>query len=78
MMPNQYDVCVILKDCVVVYDSSPKTRDAVFDRLIDWYFKHGSFNGESIIQCDDPSIDAPNILAEIADHIIKFDVRWDE
>lgn len=74
MMTNQDDVCVILKDCVVVYDSSQKTRNAVFDRLIEWYFEYERFNGESIIQCDDPSMDAPNILASIADNIIKFDV----
>lgn len=68
-------VCVILKDSVITYDDSPKVRDAVFDKLIAWYFKHQSFEGKSIVQCDDPAMDAPNILADLADDIIKFDVK---
>lgn len=78
-MPNEKDeIYVVLPDRAVVFRNNQGIRDAVFNALIDWYFKHKSFSGESIVQCDDPSIDAPNILADIADDIIKFDVRWDE
>lgn len=73
-MSKQNEICVILKDCVVMYDNSQETRNAVFDKLREWYFKHKSFNGECIVQCDGPSMDAPSILADIADDIIKFDV----
>lgn len=76
MMSKQGEICVILKDCVVTYDDSTKIRDAVFDKLIEWYFEHESFSGEDTIQRDGPSIDAPNILASIVDNIIKFDVAW--
>jgi len=77
-MTKQGEICVILKDRIVTYDDSQETRNAVFNRVIDWYFMHGSFSGESIVQSDDPSIDAPNILAQIADDIIKFNVVWIE
>lgn len=72
------EVYVVLSDSSVVFKDNQKIRDAVFIALIDWYFKHQSFSGEEIIQCDGPLIDAPNVLADIADDIIKFDVRWDE
>lgn len=80
MMPDkdihvrENEVCVIMADRIVTYSQSQDVKNAVFDRLIDWYFIHGSFNGGSIIQCDDLSIDAFNVLAQIADDIIQFDV----
>ncbi len=69
---------VVLRDCKVSFSDDQEVRDKVFYRLIDWYLGHESFSGESIMQCDIPMVDAPNILADIVDKIIKFDVKWDE
>lgn len=67
-----------ITDGAVAFNNSQATRDEVFDRLIAWYFEHQSFDGECVVQNDNPAMDAPNILAEIADDIIKFDIKWDE
>ncbi len=69
---------VVLRDCKVSFNNDTETRDAVFAKLINWYFKHEQFSGEGIMQCDGPLIDAANILCDIADKIIQFDVKWDE
>lgn len=57
----------------VTYKDDQATRDAVFETLLEWYFKHKSFNGESVIQCDKSSIDAHNILGDIAYNNFEFD-----
>jgi hypothetical protein len=61
---------------IVRFMSNDSTKEKVFTALIEWYKKHGAFSGESICQCDGPQIDATNILSEIADDIIAFDVEW--
>lgn len=76
--PKQDETYVVLSDCAVVFNHNQAIKDAVFEKLINWYFEHREFSGEGIMQCDDTLIDAPNILAHIAEDIIKFDVRWDE
>ncbi len=65
-------------DFTVKYDDSHETKYKVFDRLIEFFVKHKLFNGESICQRDVPQIEAPMLLSEIADDIIKFDVDWKE
>lgn len=56
----------------IVYEDTKEIRDAVFERMIDFYKKHNCYCGESIQQMDEPIIDAPNVLSDIADDIIKF------
>ena len=64
-------------DMVIRFDDSQEIKDKVFESLIeDYYLKYGSFCGESIMQSDDPIIEAPVVLSEIADKIIKFDVEY--
>jgi hypothetical protein len=63
----------------VTYDDSPKLHKAVFDKLMkDFFLKHQAYLGESITQCDDPQIEAPQILANLADKIIKFKVKYND
>ena len=63
------------KQCVVEWNDSPETKDAVFQHLLNWYIEHGAFSGESIMQRDDPQLDAPVILSDIADDVIKFRLK---
>lgn len=58
------------------YQDSEKVRDAVYQAVLDWFVKHESFSGESIMQMDDPIIDAPVLLSNIADNIMDFEVDW--
>ena len=66
-------------DCEVTYPDDQKTRDMVFDMVIEYYFEYKAFRGESIMQMDNPQIYAPVVLSEIADKIgfkVKYD--WDK
>lgn len=61
----------------VSYNNGPGTKVEIANRVIDWFIKHQAFNGETIIQCDGPSMDAPELLASIADEVMDFEVEWD-
>lgn len=61
----------------VTFDDSQEMKDKVFDCLIEWYKKHEAFHGECIQQSDRCLENAPDILAKIADDIIKFDEKWE-
>ena len=60
---------------VCEYDDSETIKNAVFERVMEFFKDHEAFSGESIMQSDSPLIDAPNVLADIADNIIKFSVE---
>ena len=66
------------KDYIVEYDDSVEIRNKVFIRLIEYYTQHQCFDGESIMQMDNPIIDAPVVLSDIADDIICFKTEWKE
>lgn len=63
-------------DFICKYDDSESVKNAVFERVMEFFKTHESFHGEQIMQSDSPLIDAPNVLADIADNIIKFNVEW--
>jgi len=45
---------------------------AIYDKIIKYFIDHEAFSGETIMQDDDCIIDAPEVLADIADNIFKF------
>lgn len=64
-------------DFIVEFDDTPELRDAVFERLLKFYSTDiESFSGECMVQGDSVYIVGPPMLGEIADEIIKFDVKW--
>ncbi len=68
---------IVKKDLIVEYKDDYDTKNAVFNALIAWYMKHKTFDFESIMLQDENSqLEAPYILANIADKIIKFDVKY--
>jgi len=66
------------EDCIVKFNDNKDIRDRVFDAVIKWCFEYGLFSGECIHQCDSGQIEAPNLLSNIVDDIIKFDVEYKE
>ena len=62
----------------VTYNDDQITRDAVFDKLLEWFVEQESFSGESIMQSDGPQIDGPVLLSDIADDLFEFQVNYDE
>ena len=67
-----------LDSCTVKFNDDVDMKNRVFNKLMEWYKEHESFTGESILQSDATIISAPELLAEIADDIIKFDVEWED
>lgn len=63
-------------DFTVEFDDSQETKNKVFDALINWYCKVQAFTGESIMQSDDPQIEAAPFLSDLADDVIKFDITY--
>ena len=63
-------------DVTVEFSNDAATKNAVFDRLIQFFISQGVFCGESIMQIDNAQIEAPLLLADIADNILKFKITW--
>lgn len=66
------------KDCTATYKDDDATKQAVFDRVLEYFKKHEAFWGESIHQRDDPIMDAPSVMSDIADDILQFQVADDD
>lgn len=60
----------------VEIDRTPEMDKAIADMVIEFYLKQKVFFGESLMQNDDPVIEAPLLLADILDDICKFDVHY--
>lgn len=60
----------------VSYDETPELRVKLWDRVLEFYKKHEAFSGEHIMQSDNPQIEAPELLSEIADDIFNFETKW--
>jgi len=58
----------------VEFDDSQAAKEAVFNKILEFFIESESFCGESIMQSDYPLIYAPTLLSEIADDILKFKV----
>lgn len=56
----------------IEYNLDEKIKEKCFKALIEWYSEYELFDGETIMQNDNGLIEAPVVLSEIADNIIKF------
>ena len=63
-------------DFTVEYADDAATKEAVFNAVIEFFKKHGTFSGESLCQNDRPIADAPNFLSDLADDLIGFKLTW--
>ena len=66
------------EDYTIEYSDTDETKSEVFNRLIEFFIKHEAFNGEAIYQNDNPLLDAPELLSDIAENIIQFKHTWNE
>lgn len=66
------------EDYVVTLDDSQEAKDRVFETLLDWFVKVEMYSGESLGQSDTTYIEAPELLAKIAEKGFKFNVKWTE
>jgi len=58
----------------VTFEESPSLKEAVYAKVLEWFKQCEAFNGESIMQNDTPIIEAPGLLAAIADDLFKFKI----
>ena len=65
-------------DYIVEFQLTEALKDRLLEKVIDFFTEHECFNGESIIQSDGPQIGAAPLLADIADDVFKFDIKWKE
>ena len=63
-------------DMIVHYHDSDEIKNAVFNSIIAFFLSMEAFSGESIMQSDAPQLEAPSVMADIADEIIKFDIEY--
>ena len=61
---------------VAEFQQDAATKEAVFNRVLQYYETHEAFAGEAINQSDDPIIDAPRVMTDIADNILRFNVVY--
>jgi hypothetical protein len=61
-------------DIEISYEITDEKKDKIIDRLIKYYSDNCWF-GEGIHQDDDSIIQAPGVLSDICDDIIKFEEK---
>lgn len=57
-------------------EDTQELRDEVFKTILDFFLEYECFHGEGIYQSDTPQIEAPELLANLADKVFKFKVEW--
>lgn len=68
----------IINGMKITYNNDQATKNAIFEKLLNWFLKFEAFDGDTIFQCDAPNLDSPHILGKIAEDIFEFDIVYDE
>lgn len=58
-------------DYRITFEDSQALRDAIAEEVYKFLAEHKQWNGEGIMQSDNPQIYAPVLIADIADKLIK-------
>jgi len=58
------------------FNNDQKTKDLLYDAIMEFFAEHNTYSGEAICQDDNISSEAPELLAKIADRILKFEVNY--
>lgn len=67
---------IVKEDLCVKFEETPELKESVYDRVLKFFLDHDAYYGEVIMQSDDPQIEAPVLLSDIADGLFKFDVEY--
>ncbi|MCP3686211.1 MAG: hypothetical protein GY861_26490 [bacterium] len=62
------------KDCDGYCKNNSALRSEVFLKIMRWCIQHSLFTGEAIMQSDTGLIEAPVLISEIVDELLKFEV----
>lgn len=67
-----------IENGIVEYNDSKEIKNLVFDKLMEYFNKYEVYSGETIMQCDELHMEVPEVLSDIADNIIKFNVKFND
>lgn len=70
MINHKFENDDVLIECVIDDEKAKK----IVEKLLSWFDEYGH-SGECLCQSDDAQVYSTTILAEIADDIIKFEVK---
>lgn len=76
-MPQYMTRKIKVNDYFVQFEETPQLKEEVFERCLNWFIKHKAFAGEVIMQSDEPLIDAPDLMADLADDVFKFEYKYE-
>jgi hypothetical protein len=62
----------------IVFEESNELKDKVYESVLNWFIKHKSFHGETIMQNDDTLINAPDFLSDVCDDMFKFKIEYND
>lgn len=65
-------------DVKVSVDITEEKKDQIVEAVLKWCIEHECTSGEMLCQDDDCIIDAPELLSDIIDDILKFETRYPE
>lgn len=61
---------------IVTFQVNQEVKDAVFARVLEFFEEQDQFSGEGLHQSDNCLIEAPSVMSDIADKILKFNVHY--
>ena len=64
------------EDFNLKFNDSHNTKEKLFKLMLEWFVKMEAFSGETIMQSDEPRIEAAPFLSEIADDVFEFEVTY--
>ncbi len=68
---------LIGRECTVVIDDSPEVRDAVFQRVVQFFQENDCWHEESVAQSDVVSQEGPQFAADLV-ALLEPQVEWIE
>lgn len=63
------------KDQRVTCELTDEKKEKIINAVLDFFITHKAFHAESVMQCDNPLIEAPVTMTEICE-IIGFKVEY--
>lgn len=64
-------------DLKVKVDITDEKKDKIIERILQYCKENNCVDGETLHQSDNCLLDAPNVLSDIIDNIIKFQTNWE-
>lgn len=64
-------------DLKVKVDITDEKKDKIVERILQYCKENNCVDGETLHQSDNCLLDAPNVLSDIIDNIIKFQTNWE-